>query len=1095
MTFNSVWLIVLTMLRSLPALMLLAGAAQAATVNLNFNGGAVANCSYSSQVYTCTGLLGSNDTGVIAIGSGYTVVVSNDVALKFGQGLQMTGSAKLQTTGSNDLDLSASQSLNVSGGTLAAGGNFKLGASSQSITANVTAASVTTAGASTYINGSVSATGAITLGSSSTITGAVSGASISTGSSSTLGALTISGAVDLGSSNTINGAVNAASIKTSSSVVVNGAVSVSGLADLGSGIKITGNLSGATIDTDSPANVTGNVTATSSFTLSSGSTVTGNITSPTVKLNASGITVKGDIAASGTLDIGSGSTVNGNLSGGALTMRASGVTVNGNASFSGDVDMGSGDTINGNLSARNVTTHASGATINGNAAVNAIYLDWGASVSKTITCTGAAPGSPVCSCVTKADSNYQPTCGAPPLTGADHILITHGGGGLTCQPQAVTLTACANATCTAPHYNGTLSVTLNPGNGVFPINSGTNSAATVQRSIAGPIGLTASSAGVSGATQCQNTSTGVTNAGSACQMNFSDQGLVITAPDHVSMKSANILIRALQASATLPGCVPLLKNVSQASINMGCAYVNPAAAANTKVNVGGTAVSCGGSTIVKMDFDSNGLSTQSLKYPESGTVNMTASYSSGNLNAAGSDSFTAAPEKFTITATRVAGPGNVTPTAFARASEPYTLTLSAVNAEGTVTTNFGKEDSPESFNLTYALKAPAMVDATTTGAFNAIVNGTSSSKTGSTGLWKFDETGTVTFTARLANASKNYMGNNTTGFATTGTVDLLFIPDHFDTVLTGTVPMACNKLGGANPCAAANTNGSFVYSRQPFDIIVYPYIGAKDVNGNYLSPQNYVDTGAAVITLSAADGAGSSSTIPATGVDSGVINWSGGASAARFAFTYDPATKKNIGKLTAVNWPSFNFTNTPSKPTTIFVRAVDANGASSLRSGAVEAPLTVVSGGLAVTNNYGSLSAPLPITAQALFWNGSAYVANSQFGLVSPATSPVVSFPIGANISYRNCQNGLYTANSPTSCPAMSVTAPGTLAFKDGKALFRLNPPSSGISVNGSVEVLLQSPVANAPPLIPYLPSVAAGRQTFGIYRSGPVIYTREVHN
>ena len=71
MNFNSVWLIVLTMLRSAAALLslllstlLLAGAAQAA--NLNFNGGAVAACSLSASTYTCNNVnsLGSTDSMV-----------------------------------------------------------------------------------------------------------------------------------------------------------------------------------------------------------------------------------------------------------------------------------------------------------------------------------------------------------------------------------------------------------------------------------------------------------------------------------------------------------------------------------------------------------------------------------------------------------------------------------------------------------------------------------------------------------------------------------------------------------------------------------------------------------------------------------------------------------------------------------------------------------------------------------------------------------------------------------------------------------------------------------------------------------------------
>lgn len=1097
MKSNSVWLIVLTMLRAVPALLMLAGAAQAA--NLNFNGGAVAGCTYSSGAYSCNNIASLGSTDSIIIASGYTVVVNTNIALGFAQGLQMSGSAKLQTSGSNAIDLSGSQSLNVTGGTLAAGGNFKLGASAQSITANVSAATVTTGGASTYINGTVTATGAISLGSSSTITGAVSGASLGSGSGSSLGPLTVTGAVSLGSSNTINGALSAASISTSSSVTVNGAVSISGLADLGSGIKINGNISGATITTDSPATITGSVTAATSFTLASGSTVTGNITAPTVTLSASGSTVKGNIAASSSLDIGSGSTVNGNLSGGGLVLRASSVVVNGNATFTGDVDIGSGNTINGDLTARNVNTRATGATINGNAAVNSIYLDWGASVSKTITCTGAAPGAPVCSCVTKADSNYKPTCGAAPPTGPHHIQINHSGTALTCQPQTVTLTACANASCTAPHSSASTTVTLQPGGKQFTITGGVNSAATVERATEGTAVLSSSSH----AYTCVNSG----NAAQPCDMIFKKSGLTVSAPNHVSMVPATLTIQALTASANNQSCVPLVAGKT-VSVDMGCAYNNPSSG-TVSPKVGSTSLACGSTTAVQMSFNASGTATPALEYADAGKIDLTASYSATGggtaFNAVGSASFITAPEKFRIVATN-AVTGIKTPAPppgiFAKASEPFRVEISAVNAQGEVTKNFGLEtvkEIPTFLQPAVANGAEGNNGIIVSGQLKQVSAGTFTGADGSAGNWNFSDVGAIKLEARLANTSSYYQGYNNSGFQTKGELIIArFVPDHFDTVLmtnaqidamTPVPPlgrsMDCTgMLDGVKPCAGASN--SFVYSGQPFFMKVLAYNGASPTPALTL---NYAGTLAKAITISAWTAAGGE--LPPTG---GVLGWSGADP--KFAFTAGTGIlAAPIAKppdVLKANLPSFTFSKAYPEsdipPATIYLRADDADKVSSLRSvksSSVEAPLTVVSGRLLVANAYGSQNSPLPIDASAQYYMPSGYVFNPKLNAVSGTT-------VDNQIKFDKCLKALDTSgNGGETCPGKpTLTVANTndvLTLANGKGKFRVAAPTPTLTGIGSVRISLGS-------LFDYLPSTF-GRATFGVYRSGPVIYTREVHN
>ena len=1026
----------------LPAL-LLPRAAQAAADN--FNGGAVSNCTYASatQTYSCSALSTSDD---ITIASGYTVVLAGSINFDFNQQLNMSGSAKLQTTGSLNIGNVKPSNLNITGGTLAAGTSFSIGAQAQTIVANVTAASM--------------------------------------------------------------------NIGTGSATKITGALTCTGPVSLASHVTIVGPISGTAIDTNSPVDLTGDVTASTSFDLASGSHMVGNITAPTVTIDPSSVTVNGNIAASGSLSVGSGNTVNGNVSGGSLSLASSGVVINGNATMTGDVSLGASDTINGDLVARNVSTASSDDYISGNAQVNTIELDWRARVGKTITCTGA--GASGCSCVTN-NSGYTsgpnaPVCGAATPSTADHIQITHSGSGLTCQPATVTITACANAACSANYTGSAIAVKLLPGGQTFTITG--SGSGTVSQTTAGNATLSATSTGVNGANVCVNTGAG----NNSCTMNFATAGLELIIPNHKSGETQDFSLRALQSNPSGTACVAALAGTTQ-TVQFSCGYVNPSStpAANPAApSVNGVALgaggksnaACGSGSNVSVAFNNLGVATPNVTYPDVGQMSLSASFTPPvGQQLSGSGSFIVAPYAFKFFATQTAAPNLVNPeasdasgSAFIGAGQVFTTKMAAVNKSNGITYNFGRESTPEYVGtVTPGLVAPvggqfpALKD--TSGhdiAFPAMSNGSASLN------MYFNEVGIVQLAAFLHNPA-GYLGS---GFSTSGTTNIgRFVPDHFNTAVS-TTQMDCTLVTGASkPCPSPNGSGKFLYSRQPFDLAVSAYSAANATYPAGAITANYTGSFAKAVTIEAwrADATPNVLQNPPSAAAASLA-WKSSAGAAAAAGIPASAFAAGVGNSTTSgdSHPEYDFvkyyTNNPgnpnmddatSVPVSLYLRARDTDNVSSLRlpvpSPSGEALLSIVSGRLLVANIYGSPSTNAPVKVYAQYWTGSTYVSNPAYVSVASTT---LSAGSPANVSFSNC-----LLKTGASCSAPSLQSGAALNFQAGAASFNLAP----LSAAGAVDLTFAWPVPSpALPNLIYLPSTT-GRVTFGVYRAGPVVYLREV--
>ncbi|MCA1862068.1 polymer-forming cytoskeletal protein [Janthinobacterium sp. HSC-3S05] len=975
------------------ALTLLLGSSLAHAATLNFNGGAVNNCSQSQDglQYTCTSLA-LTSTDVIVIGSAYAVTVNSSLAMSYNQGLTMSGNATLTVKGNLDIKDINPPNLKVTGGNLTAeGGTFLMGAQEQTITANVSATTIKMGSNNVKVTGKISAKGPVEIASGSVINGPISGTIVNILPAST--------------------------------------------------------------------RIQGDITASVSLTIGSGSQVTGNLKSPTIDLKASGLLVTGDVDASNSLSIASG---------------------NG---------------IKGNVDASEVTLDSSNAYITGNAKVDHITLGWQGRVQQTITCKAYTPSNP-CSCVTNNsgwafNEPMGPKCGPGTPSGLHHFQIEHPLTALTCQVPTVTVTACADASCSAVYKNG-VNVTVSPGGVPTPIDtSGVNAKVTVRQTTVGiaTLGLVSTPA-TTGALVCK--SGGNT---SNCQISFLSSGFQVSGIPRYAEEAGALEISALQTSSgNRDVCVPMFTGQNM-DLNLTCAYGNPdkgtlparifdSAKNNYVALAASDQSSCSGtSTKVRVTFGANGVAKPNMLYADAGALLLTASYkpdsgSDKGLDMSGSGTVIVAPQQFLLT--------KLAPTQRAGlAAAPLVagtpIKLSAVNALGAVTKNFGNESgvAVQKVVLGRNLLAPVY-----TGVSNPEVGGDLDFvKKGGVIVAPplvWPEVGKINFTAALQDEN-GYLGS---GLTSPGTSDaVLFYPHHFVTEL---VVKKVDLPGGAKtefpfPCSApfVCAGDRAVYSRQPFDLTIRAQTSGGVDTKNFDARNDVINK--TQVTLVPYDAATEKNSYPPTAPSGSTLTDGAKAPA---AVTGVPVTSFSNGVATrsiAYSFPSaYAVPKEPkalASPTGLLLRATyaypAAGNVSSAPADGKEAQLTVLTGRLMVPHDYGSERYPVRLAVQAQYWDGKTWVT-SLLDSISAFDNALVVF--------ANCKKTLV-------CKDFLLPNNTIVTYTVDKGILppnrRLILAAPGVGKSGSVDVSV--------PGIAYLPSTV-GTVVFGVFKSGPVIYLREMY-
>jgi MSHA biogenesis protein MshQ len=312
-----------------------------------------------------------------------------------------------------------------------------------------------------------------------------------------------------------------------------------------------------------------------------------------------------------------------------------------------------------------------------------------------------------------------------------------------------------------------------------------------------------------------------------------------------------------------------------------------------------------------------------------------------------------------------------------------------------------------------------------------------------------------------------------------------FIPDHFRTVITPTMACGANTTFLATflpPC----TTG-FIYAAQPFTTTVTAYYGGASPG----VATNYAGTNAKAVTLSTFTSLGG-----ATATSNGTL---GNFNMPASAF---PVGSGGVGTMTTT---AYTFTTPLTVPTDIYMRAIDTDGVSSLRSpstASVEGTAKILSGRVRMLNAYGSELLDLPMSMRAEFWqaNNQGWVTN----LADTITDATLAFTaLGtSDIRSRTC---VIEASSTTNTSGVACLTNPTLisrAYNEtGNPLFagnfNLYLKAPGAAAAGVYPATIKV-TATVPTWLEYywnsstltMPSALA---TFGATKPSRVIYRQEM--
>lgn len=690
---------------------------------------------------------------------------------------------------------------------------------------------------------------------------------------------------------------------------------------------------------------------------------------------------------------------------------------------------------------------------------------------------------------------------------ANFIRISHDGQGLTCEPDTVTLTACANALCTAPHFASPVSVTLS-GAGWSPNSVSFTGQTTVALSATTPQTLTLGTSSVpagSGATQCMNTATG----SNSCSFVFADAEFKIA---NVGTQTAGVLASGLTISAVEKNTATgTCKGKFNGNINLEVAAqcLDPAACGGLALAINDKAigtVSTGSAlsyTSLPMNFSgSTSTSTYTLRYSDVGEMTYFIRYelAPGKYMTGTSNNFVVKPYGLTISNLKRTSDNALPPASCdnsncvkwlsagngTTSASRFSATVTATAQNGDPTPNFGKELTPEGIKLTATRIADANLVANglvyVDGSNSGLIGGLNlfSGGAASKGTIAWDEAGIMTLTASIGDG--NYLGAGDVLGGTTGNIGR-FVPGRF----------ALSAAAITNACTAGAT--PFTYYGQDgfasaFTLTAQSLAGntTKNYNGSYakFAFGTYAGYGFTAAGLPAGAALSSSSTaIAGTVVCNGVSNtgWCNGVAT--------PIVKHRISRPTALE---------SERTVTVSSLPIDSDGVTAAAASPV-GDVFLRYGRLALFDKTGTSTAALSVPVEAQYWDATSgqWLKNVADSCTTvPTTAVVLAGQTPAGWATSVIESPLGTA-FVLSGGGANLTLAAPTPVRSGRLNAAIHLGSSG-NVNACTVTSGGTPM-NAPHLRSRYGSCGAGTYdkdpaasiNFGYY--GRQLYRREVFN
>ncbi|MGN5113737.1 DUF6701 domain-containing protein [Aeromonas jandaei] len=678
----------------------------------------------------------------------------------------------------------------------------------------------------------------------------------------------------------------------------------------------------------------------------------------------------------------------------------------------------------------------------------------------------------------------------------DHFELYHSGQALTCNPETVTIKACANPACTTlitDPVTATLSLTpTSASNGWIGGNTVTFTGGTTTVQLRNN---TASSVtiGVSGSSPTTKPfSTTLCKAGSgtlssaACTLSFADSGFFFDVPDTYSNQPQTVTIKAVKKSDVTKQCVPGFASQTK-SVKFWSSYITPANNPyNSQMSVNGSTIgaSQGAATPLSLAFDAQGQSSITVAYPDAGQVQLDARYDgSGNeagLIMTGSDQFVARPVGLCIISSSGSCSGNYASCpVFRKTGATFPIQIQAMAWESGSDNDLctGNQATPNfvlnGIALGTTLVAPTPGTNATVGT--ATYNHAAATNSINTVNQTVNEVGVFSMTATPP--ANGYFGY-TIPSAQSAPLGR-FVPTDFNLV-SGDIMPACNV---------------FSYMGQPFGVTLD--VRARNQSGG--QTQNYTGAfakGSAYISVannkdgkSLASRLTSLASLPwANG--KAVLN-NGTTSLARLSDTQPDGPYKSLlfglymndndGGNTLIATPDFN-------------DAVVGNcsGASCNARLIDSVPMQAYFGRLMAGTAAGLASADLPVPLQMQYYEAGNWVLNKldQCTPLSLAGQGIAF--LNPSHSFDAATSSLNLGTGRTIKLGLGSTPPGAMSgtAKDGEILFQFAKPSIAVRIPYKVDLAKQpsSPLWLSDPL------TLQGEAIFGSTRGNDrIIYRREI--